>query len=52
MLGITPGMVWVTLLGGAAVGRGTPAFWVMLGIDAVMICIAFFVFRRKYGKIK
>ena len=52
MLGITPGMIWVTLLGGAAVGRGTPAFWVILGIDAVMICIAFLVFRKKYGKTK
>ena len=52
MLGITPGMIWVTLLGGAAVGRGTPAFWIILGIDAVMIITAFLVFRRKYGKIK
>ena len=52
MLGITPGMIWVTILGGAAVGKGTPAFWVILGIDAVMICVALFVFRRKYGKIK
>ena len=52
MLGITPGMIWVTLLGGAAVGRGSPAFWVMLGIDAVLIVIAFFTFRKKYGRIK
>ncbi len=52
MLGITPGMVWVTLLGGAAVGRGTPAFWVMLGIDVFMICVAVLAFRKKYGKIK
>lgn len=52
MLGITPGMIWVTLLGGAAVGRGTPAFWVILGIDVIMIGIAFWAFRRKYGKTK
>lgn len=52
MLGITPGMIWVTLLGGAAVGRGSPAFWVMLGIDAVLICVAFFAFKRRYGKNK
>ena len=52
MLGITPGMIWVTLLGGAAVGRGTPAFWIILGIDVIMIGTAFVLFRKQYGKIK